>query len=134
MEALAFAGSWLLCSICCVLQLLRNILAGLWAWCVVHQMQLGSVASKVTCSPSGDCQISQVVGGMWRTLRARICPTMPCDTALASKASSRPSPLMCEWAPMRSMRVKSRTSALTFTSPDAMVAECEESEEAKHQQ
>jgi hypothetical protein len=57
------------------------------------------------------------------TLRAFICPTMPCDTARASSASSSPRPRMCECAPMRSMRVRSRISALTFTSP-AMAPGC----------
>lgn len=43
-------------------------------------------------------------------LRAFACPTMPCETSLASSASSRPSPRMWLCAPMRSMRVMSLTS------------------------
>mmetsp|Transcript_14481 Transcript_14481/g.39212 ORF Transcript_14481/g.39212 Transcript_14481/m.39212 type:complete len:214 (-) Transcript_14481:33-674(-) len=50
-------------------------------------------------------------------LRARACPTMPCDTALASRASSRPRPRMWECAPIRSMRVRSLTVPSTLTSP-----------------
>lgn len=37
-------------------------------------------------------------------------PTMPCDTCLGSKESSKPSPLMWECAPILSMRVIERTS------------------------
>lgn len=47
------------------------------------------------------------------TLRAEVWPTRPCDTARASRASSRPRPRMWEWAPIRSMRVRSLTSAAT---------------------
>ena len=42
-------------------------------------------------------------------LRALFWPTRPWETGLASSASSRPRPRMCEWAPMRSMRVMSLT-------------------------
>lgn len=56
-----------------------------------------------------------------RTFLALLCPTMPCDTTRASSASSRPRPRMCEWAPMRSIRVRSRTSAFTLTPPAAML-------------
>lgn len=31
--------------------------------------------------------------------RASVWPTMPCETFLASRASSKPRPRMCEWAP-----------------------------------
>ena len=51
-----------------------------------------------------------------QTFLAGACPTMPCETARASKASSRPSPLICECAPIRSILVKSLISAFTLTS------------------
>jgi hypothetical protein len=35
------------------------------------------------------------------------CPTIPCDADRGSRCSSRPRPRMCEWAPIRSMRVTS---------------------------
>ena len=38
------------------------------------------------------------------------CPTIPCEILRGSKLSSRPRPLMCECAPIRSMRVRSFTS------------------------
>ena len=45
--------------------------------------------------------------------RAFFWPTIPCETALGSSESSRPKPLMCEWAPIRSMRVISLTSLIS---------------------
>lgn len=54
-------------------------------------------------------------------LRALACPTIPCETIRASSESSRPSPRMWEWAPMRSMRVMSFTSCI-LTADVAMVA------------
>mmetsp|Transcript_32247 Transcript_32247/g.54149 ORF Transcript_32247/g.54149 Transcript_32247/m.54149 type:complete len:203 (+) Transcript_32247:1323-1931(+) len=49
--------------------------------------------------------------------RAFPWPTIPCETARASSASSRPRPRMCECAPMRSMRVKSLTSLILTPAP-----------------
>lgn len=43
-------------------------------------------------------------------LRAETWPTMPSETARGSKEESRPRPRMCECAPTRSMRVRSRVS------------------------
>ena len=54
-------------------------------------------------------------------LRAFTWPTIPWDTFLASKASSRPRPRMCECAPMRSMRVRSLTSATFTPSPPSAI-------------
>mmetsp|Transcript_106324 Transcript_106324/g.295841 ORF Transcript_106324/g.295841 Transcript_106324/m.295841 type:complete len:209 (-) Transcript_106324:2-628(-) len=55
---------------------------------------------------------------------APFCPTMPCDTIRASRASSRPRPRMCECAPMRSSRCTSRTSAIFFGSADMAAELC----------
>lgn len=46
------------------------------------------------------------------TFLAFVCPTIPCETCLASKASSNPKPRIWECAPMRSIRVRSFTSAI----------------------
>lgn len=42
--------------------------------------------------------------------RAGFWPTMPWEIGRGSKESSRPSPRIWEWAPIRSMRVMERTS------------------------
>eukprot|EP00983_Pelagomonas_calceolata_P048281 1140994-Pelagomonas_calceolata.AAC.1 len=68
------------------------------------------------CSKAYTCLLS-LTADQELTLRARACPTMPCDTALASRASSRPRPRMWECAPIRSMRVRSLTVPSTLTSP-----------------
>ena len=54
-------------------------------------------------------------------LRALTWPTMPCDTFLASSASSRPRPRMWLCAPMRSMRVRSLISATFTPSPPSAI-------------
>mmetsp|Transcript_25214 Transcript_25214/g.43077 ORF Transcript_25214/g.43077 Transcript_25214/m.43077 type:complete len:210 (+) Transcript_25214:323-952(+) len=54
-------------------------------------------------------------------LRAPAWPTMPCETILASSASSRPRPRMCECAPIRSIRVMSFTSCIFTVDAAAMV-------------
>lgn len=43
-------------------------------------------------------------------LLAGPCPTIPCETGLGSRVSESPSPLMCECAPILSMRVTALTS------------------------
>lgn len=47
--------------------------------------------------------------------RAFFWPTIPCETPRASNESSSPRPRMCECAPMRSIRVISRTSFISDT-------------------
>jgi hypothetical protein len=43
-------------------------------------------------------------------VRAGSCPTMPSEASQASREESSPSPRMCDCAPMRSIRVRSRLS------------------------
>lgn len=85
--------------------------------------ELGGPAIK-TARPAilPSCTIRRITPA---ALRARICPTIPCDTevleAADNVASSRPSPRICEWAPIRSVLVTSRTDVFVV---DIVPAAC----------
>lgn len=57
-------------------------------------------------------------------LRACNWPTIPCEVVRGSRASSRPRPLMWEWAPMRSILVSSWASFVAAVIEDGVKAIC----------
>jgi hypothetical protein len=82
---------------------------GTWQWHSYLPVP-GGPASKTARPDMFPCWI--ILSTTPAALRAVAWPTMPCEVARGSSESSRPRPRMCEWAPMRSMRVRSFTSCI----------------------